>query len=175
MTAYSTADHVALVEDLRRLVASRLIDSVEILLPVEPALAALRERLRIDAEVWAAQLLGPDDRLASGVLARLIAALYPGDSGFDPPADWWRTPLGRVTARRLGHPTVENVPFAQAGAMLGITRQGVHDLVRRGKLTGHPAGGVSADSVRDRLAVLHASSNGSDDGSGRSGRGDSRV
>ncbi|APU17780.1 MULTISPECIES: hypothetical protein [Actinoalloteichus] len=158
MTAYSTAEHVALAEDLRRLVASRVLDSVEILLPVEPAHSALRDRLRIDAEVWAAQLLGPDDRLAREVSARLIAALYPGDTVFDPPADWWQTPLGRITARRAGHPTEESVSFALAGAMLGITRQGVHDLVRRGKLAGHSAGGVVADSIRDRLTRLHAPS-----------------
>jgi hypothetical protein len=37
-----------------------------------------------------------------------------------------------------------------AGAMLGVTRQGVHDLVSRGKLDRHPDGGVTTDSVRAR-------------------------
>jgi len=37
-----------------------------------------------------------------------------------------------------------------AGAMLGVTRQGVHDLVTRGKLARHPDGGVTVDSVRAR-------------------------
>jgi hypothetical protein len=35
--------------------------------------------------------------------------------------------------------------------MLGMTRQGVHDLVTRGKLARHPDGGVTVDSVRARL------------------------
>jgi hypothetical protein len=35
--------------------------------------------------------------------------------------------------------------------MLGMTRQGVHDLVSRGKLDRHPDGGVTTDSVRARL------------------------
>jgi hypothetical protein len=35
--------------------------------------------------------------------------------------------------------------------MLGITRQGVHDLVTRGKLARHPDGGVKPESVRARL------------------------
>jgi len=35
--------------------------------------------------------------------------------------------------------------------MLGLTREGVHDLVVRGKLDRHPDGGVNVDSVRVRL------------------------
>jgi DNA-binding GntR family transcriptional regulator len=35
--------------------------------------------------------------------------------------------------------------------MLGITRQGVHDLVNRGKLQRDPGGGVLVSSIRDRL------------------------
>ena len=45
----------------------------------------------------------------------------------------------------------ESVSYATAGAMLGITRQGVHDLVRRGRLPRHPDGGVPSAAVRDRL------------------------
>ena len=64
---------------------------------------------------------------------------------------WWRTPLGQSLAVRVGHPTAEAVTYPVAGAMLGITRQGVHDLVTRGKLARHPTGGVLTTSVRDRL------------------------
>ncbi|AOS65925.1 hypothetical protein [Actinoalloteichus hymeniacidonis] len=149
----TTTEHVELREDLRRLVETRLLDPVELLLPT--ADTDLRERLRVDAEVWAAQLLGPDDQLAVGLLAKLIAALYPGDVAFDPPATWWRTPLGAVTVRRLGHPGAAKVSAAVAGSMLGITRQGVHDLVKRGKLVGHPDGGVVTESIRARLQGLH--------------------
>jgi hypothetical protein len=53
--------------------------------------------------------------------------------------------------RRAGHPSAQAVSYSVAGAMLGVTRQGVHDLVTRGKLARHPDGGVTVDSVRARL------------------------
>lgn len=146
----TTSEHVALRDDLIRLVTSRLLDPLEILLP-RADLAGLREQVRIDAEMWAAQLLGEDDALAKQVVIRLMAVLYPGDAPFDPPDTWWATPLGRVTARRAGHPSKEGVSFGVAGAMLGITRQGVHDLVSRHKLVRHPDGGVTVASIRARL------------------------
>lgn len=133
-----------------RLTTARLLDPLEILLP-NADVERLREQVRQDAEMWAAQLLGPDDTLARHVAARMIAVLYPGDRPFDPPEAWWATPLGRVTARRAGHPTRDHVSYSVAGAMLGITRQGVHDLVNRDKLRRHPDGGVTVASVRARL------------------------
>jgi len=42
------------------------------------------------------------------------------------------------------------VSYAVAGAMLGVTRQGV-DLVTRGKLARHPGGRVLTAGVRDRI------------------------
>lgn len=146
----TTSEHVDLRDDLIRLVTSRLLDPLEILLP-QADLVDLRSSVEADAEMWAAQLLGSDDRLAGQVAVRLMAVLYPGDTPFDPPEQWWATPLGRVTARRAGHPSKEGVSFAVAGAMLGITRQGVHDLVSRHKLQRHPEGGVTVDSIRARL------------------------
>lgn len=151
MSGASTSEHVQLVADLRRLVRSRLLDPLLLLLGDEERIAFLRDRLHIDAEMWAAQLLGPDDAVATRTAVRVLAALYPGDAPFDPPEDWWRTPLGRVVARRVGHTARDHVSYSVAGAMLGITRQGVHDLVRRGKLARHPDGGVTSASVRDRL------------------------
>jgi hypothetical protein len=146
----TTSEHVELREDLIRLVTSRLLDPLEILLP-QADLVGLRSCVEADAEMWAAQLLGDDDALAKQVAIRLMAVLYPGDTPFDPPDPWWATPLGRVTARRAGHPSKEGVSFGVAGAMLGITRQGVHDLVSRAKLRRHPDGGVTVDSIRARL------------------------
>ncbi|MGI5271828.1 hypothetical protein ACQEUU_21930 [Nonomuraea sp. CA-218870] len=160
-------EHDALEGDILRLVGSRLLDPLEILLGdgsgsgdgdgdgdgggAAGALEELRARARHDAATWAADLLGPDRSRAVHTGARLIAVLYPGDAAFDPPPEWWRTPLGRAIARRVGHPSADRVPYAVAGAMLGITRQGVHDLVRRGKLRPHPDGGVTTRSVRERL------------------------
>jgi hypothetical protein len=146
----TTSEHVALRDDLIRLVTSRLLDPLQILLP-SADLDRLRERVRIDAEMWAAQLLGADDVLAQQVVIRMVTVLYPGDTPFDPPESWWATPLGRVAAWRAGHPARDHVSFSVAGAMLGITRQGVHDLVNRDKLRRHPDGGVTVASVRARL------------------------
>ncbi|WP_082310444.1 hypothetical protein [Nonomuraea sp. SBT364] len=147
----STREHVALVRELVELVERRIVDPLEILFGSEEQVDPVRARLRIEAEVWAAQLLGPDDALAVRTAARLIAAVFPGDGPFDPSDEWWGTAFGRAVARRAGHPGKEAVSFATAGAMLGITRQGVHDLVRRAKLDRHPDGGVSTRSIRERL------------------------
>ncbi|OJF10912.1 hypothetical protein BG844_29455 [Couchioplanes caeruleus subsp. caeruleus] len=141
----------ALVEQIVRLLDVRLLDPLEILLEGDDAVAALRELIRLRAAAWADLMRGPDDGVAAGAVIRLVAMLYPGDRAFDPPLEWWRTPLGRVVALRVGHPGAESVTLATAGAMLGITRQGVHDLVRRGKLPRHPDGGVPSAAVRDRL------------------------
>lgn len=147
----STSEHVALANELVRLIERRIVDPLEILFGSDEQVSPVRDRLRIEAEVWAAQLLGPDDRLAVHMAARLIAAVFPGDSPFDPPVEWWRTAFGRAVARRAGHPGKAAVPFATAGAMLGITRQGVHDLVKRAKLDRHPDGGVTTASIHERL------------------------
>jgi hypothetical protein len=42
--------------------------------------------------------------------------------------------------------------------MLGISRQGVHDLISRGKLARHPGSGVVPASVRDRVRQEHRTS-----------------
>lgn len=137
-----------LADDLARVIGSRLLDPLDILFGVGDA---LRERLAADARAWADVLLGQDDRAATHLGIRLVSALYPGDTAFDPPAAWWATPFGRAVARRVGHPTAVAVPTSTAAAMLGITRQGVHDLANRGKLERQPAGGITASSVRARL------------------------
>lgn len=147
----TTATHVALAEQLRGLAETRLLDPLEILTGDDDLVRPLRERVQADAEMWAAQLLGPDDRTARHAGARIIGAFYPGDGPFEMPAEWWRTPLGRAVARRIGHPARTVVSYPEAAAMLGITRQGVHDLVRRGKLDRHADGGVTAASVQARL------------------------
>ena len=137
-----------LTRQLVGIIERRLLDPLEIL--VDSDLAGLRRKAEAAAESFAARLLGPDDRDATWAAATLIGALYPDDTAFDPPADWWRTPLGRAVLRRVGHPSATAVPYALAGAMLGITRQGVHDLVVRGKLSRDPDGGVTVSSVRER-------------------------
>jgi hypothetical protein len=150
MTA-TDAERDELAGHLRQLLDNRLLDPVDILLDPGPVLDQLRERANERARAWADELLDGTEQQAMYVVVRLVSTLYPADEVFDPPAQWWRTPLGQVTARRLGHPTVPAVTNAVAAAMLGVTRQGVHDLLSRGKLTHHPDGGVDVTSVRDRL------------------------
>ncbi|MFE9746421.1 hypothetical protein ACFYOT_16075 [Saccharothrix saharensis] len=141
---------VALLADqIATIIRTRLLDPLEILFDDVGDLPSRADEV---ARRMAAALEGDDDQAAVLVVARLIGALYPGDEPFDPPADWWRTPLGRVVARRMGHPAAQSVSYSVAGAMLGVTKQGVHDLVRRGKLARDPdGGGVTVASVRARL------------------------
>ena len=143
-----------LVEQIVRLLDVRLLDPLEVLLEGDDAVDALRGLVRLRARRWADVICGSDDTAAALTTTRLLATLYPGDRPFDPPTDWWATPLGQAVARRVGHPGAASVSYATAGAMLGITRQGVHDLVRRGRLPRHPDGGVPATAVRDRLRGL---------------------
>jgi hypothetical protein len=129
----------------------RLLDPLEILLESRSDLGKVRARVELKVGAWANALLGDDDVLAQRTLIRLVTSLYPSDGPFDPPPGWWRTPLGRVMARRTGHPGAESVSYAVAGEMLGITRQGVHDLVVRGKLVRGEQSGVLTSSVQDRI------------------------
>lgn len=59
-------------------------------------------------------------------------------------------------ARRVGHPGAHVLSYAVAGAMLGITRQGVYDLAARGRLVRAAEGGMTVESVRTRLRGQHA-------------------
>jgi hypothetical protein len=144
-----------LTDNIVRLVEIRSLDPLEILLDGHEDVRAMRGVVTARAGIWAHRMLNGTDADAVGAIMRLVTALYPSDGAFDPPVDWWRTPLGRVLAWRVGHPTAEYVSYSVAGAMLGITRQGVYDLVTRGKLVRHPAGGVTRASVRERLITTH--------------------
>ncbi|MBL7253695.1 hypothetical protein [Paractinoplanes lichenicola] len=157
-----------LVEQIVRLLDVRLLDPLEVLLEGDDAVDALRRLVRLRARGWASTLRDGDDTAATMASARLIATLYPGDGPFDPPAAWWGSPLGRVVARRVGHPWFESISYATAGAMLGITRQGVHDLVKRGRLPRHPDGGVPSVAVRDRLRSAPSDSSDTSDSPGDS-------
>ncbi|MGW5159668.1 hypothetical protein ACWEPN_29685 [Nonomuraea wenchangensis] len=145
-----------LTSQLIDLVEVRLLDPLEILLESQSDLSPVRSRVAERAGAWALALLGEDEDLARFTAIRLVITLYPGDHGFNPPPGWWQTPLGQVMVRRVGHPAAESVSYAVAGAMLGITRQGVHDLVTRGKLDRHESGGVTTDSVQRRITSSDA-------------------
>lgn len=149
-------DHRELTEHLLQLLERRLFDPLGTLLGTGPQLDELRDRAAAQAAEWASDLLDDTERQAAHTLARLVGTLWPGAEAFDPPASWWRTPLGQVAVRRVGHPTATAVTYSVAGAMLGVTRQGVHDLLTRGKLDRHPDGGVTVASVRERLRLREA-------------------
>lgn len=148
MTQAWRSAHEELARDLSRLVEARVLGPVDVLFGLDQA---LRRRAFEAVLVWTEELLGPDDDAARTTAIRLISTLFPADEPFNPPADWWTTPFGRAVLLRAGHPDAEAVPFSVAAAMLGITRQGVHDLARRGKVQAHPDGGVTVDSVQARL------------------------
>src|ERR1700754_1982359 len=112
-----------LADQLTRVVSIRLLDPIEILLDDGETAEALQLMFQARAGTWVAFLLGEDDQAAARTAARLIAALYPGDKEFAPPAEWWATPFGRVVAHRLGHPSTQAVSVSVGGAMLGVTRQ----------------------------------------------------
>ncbi|MEV4326450.1 hypothetical protein AB0J37_29815 [Microbispora rosea] len=144
-----------LAEDLCRVVGGRVLGALEILFEPDELSGEdtrLRELLTVKSRAWAEVLCGEDDRAAAFLAIRLVSALYPGDVPFDPPAPWWATPLGRAVARRAGHPAATAVPVSVAAAMLGITRQGVHDLVRRRKLDRDPEGAITTASIQARLS-----------------------
>ena len=146
-TTWGTA-HEELARDLNRLVEARLLGPVDILFGLDKD---LRRRAFESVLVWTEDLLGPDDDTAKTTAIRLVGTLFPVDGPFSPPTGWWTTPFGRAVLLRAGHPSAEAVSFTVAAAMLGISRQGVHDLARRGKVQAHPEGGVTVDSVRARL------------------------
>jgi hypothetical protein len=141
-------DPTELARQLTTIMSNRLLDPLEILL--EDPVVDVRERCERAAQVWAQRLLGPN---ATYAVASIVGALYPSDDVFDPPVDWWRTPLGRVVLSRVGFPGREAVSYPIAGAMLGVTRQGVHDLVTRHKLERHPDGGVTVASIQERIQL----------------------
>lgn len=103
------------------------------------------------AAMLAAQLASGDDRLAAQTVIDLAAAGVIPD---DPDPDWWATPLGRAVAASVGHPTATHVSYSVAGAMLGVTRGRVGQLVAAHKLDRHPDGGVDVTSIRRRIAEL---------------------
>lgn len=146
-TTWRTA-HEELARDLNRLVEARVLGPVDVLFGLDKE---LRRRAFEAVLVWTEELLGPDDDTARMTAIRLISTLFPADEAFNPPAQWWTTPFGRAVLLRAGHPNAEAVSFTVAAAMLGISRQGVHDLARRGKVQAHPDGGVRVDSVQARL------------------------
>lgn len=116
----------------------------------------LSERIAARADLLAGQLCQDgDDRLAAQTVIDIMAALWPSCAPEDcGEAEWWRTPLGRMCARSLGHSDSDAVTYSVAAAMLGVARGTVSTLASRGTLDRHPDGGITRASVLLRLARL---------------------
>lgn len=98
---------------------------------------------------WAQVLRGDDQVRAREVATALVGVLFPAEAPIPDP--WWSTPLGRAVVAAIGHPRVEVVSYALAGAMLGVSKGRADQLAREGKLERAPRGGVVARSVRERV------------------------
>lgn len=129
-----------------------LIEPLAVLAGPKAALEWPRQLAR-RARGIALTLCAGDDDDAAETCIDIMNALWPhGTPEHLGHADWWRTPLGQVCARSLGHRDSEAVTISVAAAMLGVTRGTVAQLLNRGKLDRHPDGGVLRASVLQRLA-----------------------
>lgn len=145
-----------LEHQLTALLTVTILDPLETWLDNDQSVHEPQREALSQVSTWRETLLGANNDDAVHAIVQLIAIFYPSDQAFTPPLNWWATPLGRVTAYRFGHPGATAVSYATAGAMLGISRQGVHDLVKRRKLTLHPEGGVSTSAIQQRLTQVVA-------------------
>lgn len=108
--------------------------------------------LEARAGLYAAQLCQDgDDRLAAQTVIDVMNALWPHGSPDTLDPGWWRTPLGRMCARSLGHDDSDAVTHSVAAAMLGIGRSSIDWEIRKGRLDRHPDGGVLRSSVLQRI------------------------
>lgn len=94
-----------------------------------------------------------DDRLAAETVIDVMNALWPSCAPEDcGEAEWWRTPVGRMCARSLGHHDSDSVTRSVAAAMLGTHPGTVARYVADGRLDRHPDGGITRASVLLRLS-----------------------
>lgn len=126
-------------------IETRLIWPLEMLLGPGEEFTLLRQRAGVTARMMVAQLASGDDKLAAQTAIDLAAVLPDAI-----PDGWWATPLGKLIAQSVGHPSAEAVSFSGAAAMLGVSKGRVQQLVSGGKLDRHPDGGITAASVRIR-------------------------
>lgn len=102
---------------------------------------------------WSA-LNGGTDRFPNAEHAASWIVTYLLDPGVTGTSPFWRTALGRAVAWHLGY-VAEEVPQSVAAAVLGITRQGVNDALRRGLLE-RRGDGVDRKALLERYRALYA-------------------
>jgi len=142
-------------------VTAQLVDELDraICVPVRSLLGLdlddlLGERIRARAPGIAAQLCqDEDDALAAETVIDIMGCLWPNCAPEDGgEAEWWRSPLGRMCARSLGHADSDAVTLSVAAAMLGVHPGTVARYVHDGRLEKHPDGGITRASVLLRLS-----------------------
>lgn len=109
-----------------------------------------RDPVSFAAEVIAE--LGSDDDSLAAEAALTVSEWEPWtDHGrADIPAEWWATPLGRLTLLASAQTSGE-VTISEACAMLRVSRARIYQLLDAGKLERGPDGGISRGSVMLRL------------------------
>lgn len=107
-------------------------------------------RLESRCRLLAAELCSEDDHAAAEAARTVMFVRWP--EGCEPPPEWWRTPVGRMVARSIGHEDGDSVSRSVAAAILGVHPGTVATLLERGKLERHPDGGITRASVLARLA-----------------------
>lgn len=138
-------------------IAYQIADEVDsgVLFPLEAIagsseqISAIRTQMEGRAYLLATQLLSGDDKLAAQTAIDLVNLLFGPVAEI--PNDWWSTPLGQAMAASVGHPLAEAVSYSVAGAMLGVSKTRIQQLVADGKLDRAPDGGITTVSIRQRL------------------------
>jgi hypothetical protein len=88
--------------------------------------------------------------LMGGVLANvaLVCRLAHAE---EQDATWWGSPVGRAVAQQIGYTSPE-VPRSIVLAILGVSRQRVHELVQLGRLrNAFPGMGITQESLLTEL------------------------
>jgi hypothetical protein len=112
---------------------------------VRPVRHHIDERV---GEITAA--LRGEGRAARDTALGLMHVMFPRDA--EPPAQWWRTPLGRACATHSVGLYPDQVKANSAADILGVGPSRVYQLLDSGKLERHPDGGVTRASVMRRVA-----------------------
>jgi cell division septum initiation protein DivIVA len=108
----------------------------------------LKQQLHSAADMYATLLQEPDQ--AEQAAHNLMSALFGAHGANDPTTDWWRTEAGQAVAYAIGYHR-SHAYRADAVAILGISRQRVHELIGQGVLVEEGPRGVTAESIRARL------------------------
>lgn len=114
------------------------------------ALGKLKRTLHSTADQYATLLQEPDQ--AEQAAINLVHALF-GTAG-DPVTDWWKTEAGQAVSYALGYHR-DHAFRVDVQAILGISRQRVHELIVKGVLVEDQMG-VTAESIRARVRATRA-------------------